>query len=90
MLLGPVPRDLDRNTEIKDHLSMWEQGQWETLLLSLEGQQLRKEGTLEGDDPFKTARSKANKARRLANAGMVGKAIKNLKGGVAQGTREEK
>ena len=92
LLLANVPRDLDRNEELKARFDLWQRASWRELLDRIMGQQVKEadDPELAGTKPGEEERKKAARAKRLAAAGAVGKAIKGLRGGMAEGTRQEK
>ena len=52
LLLGPIPEGMDRNTELKRRLQLWEAGSFNELCLRVAGQQAEEERDLGHDEPL--------------------------------------
>ena len=81
LLLGPVPRKRNRRVELNTRLRLWNQGDFDTLLIRAEGQALDRQAHQRrrpGRDKGKGARS-----RLLAKEGAYGKGVRSLTSEVA-------
>ena len=93
LLLASIPQGVDRNTELKRRLRMWEQGCFDDLVAHVAGQQVEAERRGRGGEAGReteTEEKKGRKARQLTAANAVGKVLKGLVGGVAAGSPEER
>ncbi len=94
LLLGPIPSGLDRNTELKRRLQLWERGCVDELLQRRAGQHaeaVRIAGDAPGtplDDPDEERLSR--RTRQKTATGGVSRAMKGLVGGVAAGDAQER
>ena len=95
LLLAPVPEGLDRNTELKKHLTHWENGRFDDLVAHVAGQQASptQRGVRAGHSQgaqSQTEEKLGKKARQQVASQAVSKAMKGLVGGVAAGTAQER
>ena len=93
LLLAASPHDVDRNTELKARLTLWERGHFDDLVLRVCGQQAetnrRQDRHMDGPHGA-SEEAKGKRANRLTAANAVSKAVKGLVGGVATGSTEER
>ena len=91
LLLAPIPRGADRNSELKRRLLFWEDGRVDELVTRICGQQVEAErmrGRRSQDDDSEERRGQM--AREKTAAGGIRKAMMGLVGGVASSTPAER
>jgi hypothetical protein len=80
VLLAQVANGVDRNSELKRRLRLWEVGDFDELFARIRGQQTETERTSKAHKPHqlqKDEESKRKAARRKTAAGAAGKATKS-------------
>ena len=90
LLLGPVPKFRNKRTELVNRFDAWDAGHFELLLIRAEEQnhqrkEARKKSLLDGDN----SRSKARRAKDLAQNGAYSKAVSSLTSELASFTPAE-
>ena len=96
LLLPHSPADVDRNTEIKRRLNLWERGQFDDLVQTVVGQQAEAERQRRPTEQSAILREseaeerQGKRARQKTAGNAVRKAVQGLVGGVAAGTDEER
>ena len=89
LLLAEILNGVDRNSELKQRLQLWESGQITALIGLVPGQQ--NSGPLRrttGKTQPQTDEKRERRARALAARGSISKAVKGLVGGAAQGSAD--
>ena len=92
-MLGPIPKDVDSNTELKRRLRLWEEGQFNELVMHVAGQQAdgAHEKARNADDYSEVSdEQRARAAKQKTAAKATSKAVKGLVGGIAQGNAEQR
>ena len=91
MLMGPVPKGMDRVEEIKRRLELWEEGNFKELIGRVAGQQAEMIRAPDRPQAHERSDEQVGRAtREKAAAAAVGEAVKGLAGGVAPGIAAER
>ena len=89
LLLAQIPKGVDRNSELKQRLQLWESGQINALIGLVLGQQnSRPLRRTTGRTQPQTDEQRGRRACTLTARGSISKAMKGLVGGAAQGSAD--
>ena len=82
LLLAHMPQGVDRNTDLKRRLRIWEQGRLDELVLHVAGQQVgelrRRQRDVASSKGDLSEERRGKNARKKATAGAISKAVKSL------------
>ena len=89
LLLAEIPKGVDRNSELKQRLQLWEWGQVSVLICKVLGQQNSGQFRRRvGKTQPQTDEQRGKRACALSARGSINKAVKGLVGGAAQGSAD--
>ena len=88
LLLAEIPRGVDRNSELKQRLQLWQPGQVSVLICKVLGQQNSGSLRTAGKTQPQTDEQRGTRACALTARGSVSKSMKGLVGSAAQGSAD--